>query len=81
MVSLNRSFAVLAAPKRQAREAHVKRPWIAVGLAVALLTGVGTSPAEAVEGSVFEQSKDLGTASSKTGGVVAAGNARRRWPA
>lgn len=74
MVSLNRSFAVLAAPKRQAREAHVKRPWIAVGLAVALMTGVATPPAQAVEGSVFEQYKDLGTASSKTGGVVAAGN-------
>ena len=76
MVSVNRSFAVLAAPKREAREAHVKRPWIAVGLTVALMTGVGTPSAQAVEGSVFQQQqyKDLGTASSKTGGVVAAGN-------
>lgn len=76
MVSLNRSFAVLAAPKRQAREGHVKRPWIAVGLAVALMTGVGTPPAQADEGSVFlnEEYQELGTASSKAGGVVAAGN-------
>lgn len=76
MVSLNRSFAGLAARKRQGREAQVKRPWIAVGLAVAVMTGVGTPPAQAVEGTFFQQPqyKDLGTASSKTGGVVAAGN-------
>ena len=76
MVSLNRLFAVLAAPKRQAREAHVKRPWIAVGVAVAVMTGVGTPPAQAVEGSVFLQKEyqESGTASSKTRGVVAAGN-------
>ncbi len=76
MVSLNRSFAVLAAPKQQAREARVKRPWVAVGLAVALMTGVGTPPAQADEGSVFLKTEyqELGMASSKTGGVVAAGN-------
>lgn len=62
------------APRPPGRQAHATRQWIAICLGLALMAEVGISPAEAVEGSVFEQYKELGTASSKTGGVVAAGN-------
>ncbi|MDQ3677397.1 MAG: gamma-glutamyltransferase [Actinomycetota bacterium] len=52
----------------------MKLQWIAVGLAVAVMTGVAASSAGAKEGSVFGKYEQKGGVAESSRGVIAAGN-------
>ncbi len=54
----------------------MKAQWMTVAVALAVMTGVGTSPARAAEGSFFNDAdyRASGRVDSKSGGVIAAGN-------